>query len=133
LLLTVNEIEELCHKYGLSYVTEGSEMFVSCDSFVFKPRKKDEFLYLKHVRGNCYRLKIVYSRMEHILQNNNIRLGLIPKYYGNPQYKDLPHTISELELITKDVIEQIYEKENVLKTYAIEEKKIQMEADFDCE
>jgi len=132
LLLTVNEIEELCHKYGLSYFIEGQDMFVSCVSFVFEPRKKDEFLYLRHVKGNCYRLKIVYSRMEHIFQNNNIRLGLIPKYYGNPEYKDLPHTISELELITKDVIEQIYEKENVLKTYAIEEKKIQMEADFDC-
>ena len=130
MLLTINEIEELCHKYGLNYVTEGSELFVFCDSFVFEPRKKDEFLYLKHVKGNCYTLKIIYCRMDYIFQNNNIRLGLTPIF--KPQYKDLPHTISELELITKDVIEQIYEKENVLKTYAIEEKKIQMEADFDC-
>ncbi len=130
MLLTTNEIEELCHKYGMSYITEGSEMYVFCDSFVFEPRKKDEFLYLKHVKGNCYRLKIVYCRMDYIFQNNNIRLGLTPIF--KPQYKDLPHTISELELITKDVIEQIYEKENVLKTYAIEEKKMQMEADFDC-
>ena len=112
MLLTTNEIKELCHKYGLCYVTEGSEMFVFCDSFVFEPRKKDEFLYLKHVKGNCYRLKIVYSRMDYIFNDNNVRLALIPKYNGKPEYKDLPHTISELELITKDVIEQVYEKEN---------------------
>ena len=132
MLLTTNEIEELCHKYGLSYLIEGSDMFVQFDSFVFNPRNKDEFLYLTLVKGNCYRLKFVYSRMEYIFQNNNIRLGLIPKYTGYPKYKDLPHTVSELELITKDVIEQIYEREKVLKTYEIEEKKIQMEADFDC-
>lgn len=131
MLLTVNEIEELCHKYGLRYVTEGSDMFVFCDSFVFEPGKKDKFLYLKQVKDNCYRLKAIYSRLEYIFQNNNVRLRLIPIY--NAQYKDLPHTISELKLITKNVIEQVYEKENDLKTYAIEEKKIQMEADFDCE
>ena len=133
MLLTINEIEELCHKYGLSYFTDGSEMYVFCDSFVFKPRQKDEFLYLTLVKGNCYRLKFVYSRIENIFQNNNIRLGLVLKHNGYPKYKDLPHSISELDLITKDVIEQIYEKENVLKTYAIVEKKMQMEADFDCE
>lgn len=40
LLLTTNEIKELCHKYGLSYVIEDTVMIVTCDSFVFDPRKK---------------------------------------------------------------------------------------------
>lgn len=133
MLLTTNEIKELCHKYGLSYVIEDTVMIVTCDSFVFDPRKKDDFLYLSHVRDNCYRLNYVHSRMEYIFKDNNVRLALIPKYKGKPEYKDLPHTVSELELITKNVIEQVYEKENVLKTCAIVEKKMQMEADFDCE
>lgn len=132
MLLTTNEIKELCSKFGLIYeIKDGvsaPNMYVYFNSPVLTPGKTALYMFLTGVR-TCYRLKNIYPELNHVFHNNAVNLTLTGIFHTDIKK---PHTFNELVRITDDVHKQIIEKEKQKKFVMMMEKKYRLEADFDC-